>query len=315
MPEARTGKAAAPAQSGEQGVRSPRGGSTAEAPAAEPGASAAATAGANAGATAGARTGANTGATNGATGGAAAGPDTAEDPAAEPRTTAGADGGAANGPGTGAARPRRRQARGEARIAQLLEAAANVFCVSGYNGASTNAIAREAGVSPGTLYQFFPNKEAIAIELGDQLMHRWQETYGAAFSPSDVDLPLERMLDAVLDPLIAFNCENPAFAVLTHGSEIPGVITQEHDVLHAAMLTRTEQLLSTVLPDLPAEQAHRIAGMSFVLFKAGLDLVMSHEGSEREAYIRELKTVMYRYLEPLACDPPAGEAARRIDTP
>ena len=202
------------------------------------------------------------------------------------------------GSGAGRPRPRRRQARGEARIAQLLEAAAGVFCASGYNGASTNAIAREAGVSPGTLYQFFPNKEAIAVELGEQLMHRWRETYGAAFVVSHIELPLDRMLDTVLDPLIAFNCENPAFAVLTHGSEIPGVITQEHDVLHATMLERTEQLLGAYLPDLPAGQVARIAEMSFVLFKAGLDLVMAHEGAEREAYIEELKTVMRRYLEP-----------------
>lgn len=68
-----------------------------------------------------------------------------------------------------AAKPRRRQARGERRIAQLLDAAASVFCTSGYTAASTNAIAREAGVSPGTLYQFFPNKEAIAVELGGRL--------------------------------------------------------------------------------------------------------------------------------------------------
>ncbi|MFC9119737.1 TetR family transcriptional regulator [Streptomyces sp. NPDC057067] len=218
--------------------------------------------------------------------------------------------------GSGAAgRPRRRQARGEARIAQLLEAAAGVFCSSGYNGASTNAIAREAGVSPGTLYQFFPNKEAIAIELGEQLMHRWRETYGAAFVVSHIELPLDRMLDTVLDPLIAFNCENPAFAVLTHGSEIPGVITREHDILHASMLTRTEQLLGAYLPELPADQVARTAAMAFVLFKAGLDLVMEHEGEEREAYIRELKSVMYRYLEPLVCDTPDGVTLARIDTP
>lgn len=159
--------------------------------------------------------------------------------------------GAEAGPGGATGRPRRRQARGEARIAQLLEAAADVFSASGYNGASTNAIAREAGVSPGTLYQFFPNKEAIAIELGEQLMHRWRETYGAAFVISRIELPLDRLLDTVLDPLIAFNCENPAFAVLTHGSEIPGVISREHDALHATMLTRTEALLAAYLPDLP----------------------------------------------------------------
>uniref|UniRef100_UPI00056AEC4A helix-turn-helix domain-containing protein n=2 Tax=Streptomyces TaxID=1883 RepID=UPI00056AEC4A len=71
----------------------------------------------------------------------------------------------------------RRQARGERRIAQLLDAAASVFCRTGYAAASTNAIAREAEVSPGTLYQFFPNKEAIAIHLGDELLRRARDMH------------------------------------------------------------------------------------------------------------------------------------------
>ncbi|MFI5746738.1 TetR family transcriptional regulator [Streptomyces sp. NPDC051644] len=199
----------------------------------------------------------------------------------------------------GATRPRRRQARGEARIAQLLKAAASVFCTTGYTAASTNAIAREAGVSPGTLYQFFPNKEAIAVELGDQLLNRWRETYGAAFLPDHLTLPLDRMLDAVLDPLIAFNCENPAFTVLMHGSELPGMITQGHDALHMTMLDRVETILGGYLPDTPPARITRIANMIFILFKGGLALIMAHEGDERDAYARELKTVLFRYLEPL----------------
>ncbi|MFE9460896.1 TetR family transcriptional regulator [Streptomyces californicus] len=207
------------------------------------------------------------------------------------------------------ARPRRRQARGEARIAQLLRAAADVFCANGYTASSTNAIAREAGVSPGTLYQFFPNKEAIAVELGDRLLARWRDTYGAAFDQSQVEQPLDSMLDAVLDPLIAFNCENPAFAVLMHGSEIPGRITEEHDTLHATMLTRVEAVLAGYLPEAPAPQVHRVADMIFMIFKAGLDLIMAHEGEERTAYIRELKTVLFRYLDPLVGDDPPCPAA------
>ncbi|MFD0021909.1 TetR family transcriptional regulator [Streptomyces sp. NPDC058382] len=206
------------------------------------------------------------------------------------------------------ARPRRRQARGEARIAQLLRAAASVFCTSGYTAASTNAIAREAGVSPGTLYQFFPNKEAIAVELGDQLLSRWQETYGAAFLPSHLELPLDRLLDATLDPLIAFNCENPAFTVLMHGSEIPGVITQDHDAVHTTMLSRVETILAGYLPDAPPAEVTRSATMIFTLFKAGLDVIMAHEGAEREAYIKELKTALFRYLEPMVCDETAPSA-------
>ncbi|MFJ9324737.1 TetR/AcrR family transcriptional regulator [Streptomyces sp. NPDC101230] len=224
------------------------------------------------------------------------------DGAAEKPATDGVGGTAGPEDSPGAPRPRRRQARGEARIAQLLQAAASVFCTSGYTASSTNAIAREAGVSPGTLYQFFPNKEAIAVELGDQLLHRWRDTYGAAFTPSHLELPLDRMLDAVLDPLIAFNCENPAFFVLMHGSEIPGRITEEHDTLHTTMLSRVEEILLSYLPEVPAPQVHRVAEMAFMVFKAGLDLIMAKEGEEREAYIRELKAAMYRYLDPLLGD-------------
>src|ERR1700729_2538032 len=60
---------------------------------------------------------------------------------------------------------RKRNARGERRVASLLDAAGRVFGELGYHAATTNAIAAEGKVSPATLYQFFPNKEAIADAL------------------------------------------------------------------------------------------------------------------------------------------------------
>jgi hypothetical protein len=58
---------------------------------------------------------------------------------------------------------------------------------------------------------------------------------------------------------------------------------------------------------MPSDERTRTANMTVHLFKAGLTLVMSHEGAERDAYIAELKTVMHRYLEPLlASGSPAG---------
>lgn len=241
---------------------------------------------------------------------------TATEAAVEAATEAAGAAGATTDGAAESARPRRRQARGEARIAQLLRAAADVFCTSGYTASSTNAIAREAGVSPGTLYQFFPNKEAIAVELGDRLLDRWRDTYGAAFDQSHTELPLDRLLDAILDPLIAFNCENPAFFVLMHGSEIPGRITEAHDTLHATMLTRVESVLADYLPDMPAAQVHRIAEMAFMVFKAGLDLIMANEGKKRTAYVQELKTVMFRYLDPLVGDDASCPApTEHADTP
>ncbi|GAA4077071.1 TetR/AcrR family transcriptional regulator [Streptomyces shaanxiensis] len=198
--------------------------------------------------------------------------------------------------------PRRRQARGERRIAQLLEAAATVFTTTGYTAASTNAIAREAGVSPGTLYQFFPNKEAIAIELGDRLMHEMRETYGEALAPVDPTTPLEQAVGAAVDRFIAFNCEHPVFFALMHGPDIPGRITEEHDALHATLLSRIEDLLSSVLPDIRPADLSRTAHMCLGLYKAGLELVLAHEGTERDAYVLELKNALIRYLAPLVGD-------------
>ncbi|WP_328621436.1 TetR/AcrR family transcriptional regulator [Streptomyces sp. NBC_00354] len=192
----------------------------------------------------------------------------------------------------------RRQARGERRIAQLLAAAASVFCRTGYAAASTNAIAREAEVSPGTLYQFFPNKEAIAIELGGQLLRRAHEMHGQAFLPENLDRPLPELLDAVLDPVIAFNCENPAFWALMHGSGIPG-ITQEHEELHSGLLTRVQGILRSFCPDGTPDEITHVSNMILGIFKASLDLILASEGAERAAYVAELKTVLLRYLEPM----------------
>ncbi|MFD0315123.1 TetR/AcrR family transcriptional regulator [Streptomyces flavalbus] len=197
-------------------------------------------------------------------------------------------------------RPRRRQARGERRITQLLEAAASVFCTTGYTAASTNAIAREAGVSPGTLYQFFPNKEAIAIELGSRLMHEMRETYGEALAPVDPATPLEEAVGAAVDRFIAFNCERPEFFALMHGPDIPGRIAEQHDALHATLLTRIEALLTSLLPDRSPADITRVAQVALGVYKAGLELVLAHEGAEREAYVQEIKDVLIRYLGPMS---------------
>jgi AcrR family transcriptional regulator len=196
-------------------------------------------------------------------------------------------------------KPRRRQARGERRVAQLLQAAARVFCAQGYTASSTSAIAREAGVSPGTLYQFFPNKEAIAVELSTQLIEEMEATHGRVFTPETARLPLDRLIDAVTDPFIEFGTANLALIVLMRGPDAPGRVAEEHDVLHAALLARVTELLAVRTPSLSTAERALVAQMSFAMFKTGLNLVAQHEGEERDAYVRELKGMLYRYLAPV----------------
>lgn len=65
------------------------------------------------------------------------------------------------------AKPRRapRQARSRATVDAILDATARVLTEAGYAAASTNRIAATAGVSIGSLYQFFPGKEALVAAL------------------------------------------------------------------------------------------------------------------------------------------------------
>src|ERR1700722_11179822 len=83
-----------------------------------------------------------------------------------------------------------RQARGTRRIAELLDAADRVFAAVGYEAATTNAIAREAGASVGSLYQFFPGKEALLRALTTRYQEEMHEIHERVFTPETARLPL-----------------------------------------------------------------------------------------------------------------------------
>lgn len=64
-------------------------------------------------------------------------------------------------------RPRKqpRQARSRDTVDAILRAAAQVFAAQGYAGTTTNHIALRAGVSIGSLYEYFPSKDALLVAL------------------------------------------------------------------------------------------------------------------------------------------------------
>jgi AcrR family transcriptional regulator len=72
------------------------------------------------------------------------------------------------------------QKRSKATVDEILAAAAQVFESHGYAAGTTNRISHRAGVSIGTLYQYFPSKDAIAVALlerhiaeTDHRLHEW----------------------------------------------------------------------------------------------------------------------------------------------
>ncbi|MFJ2772596.1 TetR/AcrR family transcriptional regulator [Streptomyces sp. NPDC087300] len=63
------------------------------------------------------------------------------------------------------ARKEPRQARAELTRERIVAAAAHVFAEHGYAAGTTNRIAERARISIGSLYQYYPNKDAILLEL------------------------------------------------------------------------------------------------------------------------------------------------------
>jgi AcrR family transcriptional regulator len=105
-----------------------------------------------------------------------------------------------------ALRPRKRpvQDRSRETVHAILRAAAQVFSVSGYAAGTTNRIAERAGVSIGSLYEYFPNKDALLVALMEEHMHEAEGILGAAAEEAagedrDLAAVVRRFIRAMVD--------------------------------------------------------------------------------------------------------------------
>jgi AcrR family transcriptional regulator len=211
-----------------------------------------------------------------------------------------------------APRPRRRQARGERRIELILDVAAQVFADVGFEAATTNAIAARAGLSPGSLYQFFPNKDAIAEALAARFADRLQATREDAFAPEIAVLPLDEMIDRVVDPLVAFYLAHPGFLALFAGSDMSPRLAAVTRDFHEGVVERAERILMARAPYLAPDQVRRVGRVSVQIVRALLPLIASADPAERSAMIGELKAVQRGYLAPVVGRVKATRAARGL---
>ncbi|WP_280356336.1 TetR/AcrR family transcriptional regulator [Nocardia otitidiscaviarum] len=199
------------------------------------------------------------------------------------------------------ARSVRRQERGRQRMSVILDAALELFGELGYEATSTNAIATRAGVSPGSLYQFFANKEAIAEALSTRLVDAFRAAHASAFDRTDLaDLPLDEFVDHLLDPLIAFNLDNPGAKSLFTNPDMPASLAAGTRPLQQAVLSRAESVLAIRYPDLPIDDRRRGALIAVQIVRATMPAIIAATEPERTALIRETKRALRGYLTELA---------------
>ena len=99
-------------------------------------------------------------------------------------------------------RKKPRQERSQATVDAILDATARVLCTTGYDRASTNRVALAAGVSIGSLYQYFPSKEALVAALAGRHVAQMRELVKRKLGEvagAPLDVAVRTMIDAMFD--------------------------------------------------------------------------------------------------------------------
>jgi AcrR family transcriptional regulator len=123
-----------------------------------------------------------------------------------------------------------RQARSLATVEAILVATARVLTRDGYDHASTNKIAEEAGASVGLLYQYFPSKESLVAALIDRhLLHMTALLETNLDVLRDATLPVAAR--ALVKLMIAAHAHNPKLHKVI-AEQVPrvGRLNRIHDV-------------------------------------------------------------------------------------
>jgi AcrR family transcriptional regulator len=105
------------------------------------------------------------------------------------------------------------QRRAQETIEAILDAVIRLLKRGGVSAITTNSIAETAGVSIGSLYQYFPNKQAIFIALHERHIHQVDQVLRRKISESEGET-LDCLVASLLDGLIDVHASDPELAGL-----------------------------------------------------------------------------------------------------
>jgi AcrR family transcriptional regulator len=130
---------------------------------------------------------------------------------------------------------------------RILEAARRLFARDGFDGAATRDLAREAGIAAGTLFNYFPTKEAVAMSLAAEALGEARDSYQRKRRPEaslEEDLfsyvaaglrslkplrgCLRPVLEGALSPLAASSTDSEGESVRADHLETVGEILARH---------------------------------------------------------------------------------------
>lgn len=136
------------------------------------------------------------------------------------------------------------QARSRAMVERIVEAARVVLVRDGYEAFTTNRVADEAAVSPGSLYQYFPDKSALVTVVLDRWSAEISDRVAASMAASGpVDVKDPGTVRAIADALLTA-LEADAGLLRIVWEELPAV---RHRAAQHALENRVRELLAVYL--------------------------------------------------------------------
>ncbi len=189
---------------------------------------------------------------------------------------------------------------------RILDAAARVFSRHGYSAGTTNRIATEAGLSIGSLYQYFPNKDAILVEL---VRHHVDEGFHAVTtSLTSVDHAdggnaegpdrTRRLLAAAVDAAIANHVDDPALhqVLFEESPRPPELLVELHAVEDRAIVIAAEILAAD--PDVRVADPAMAARVVVTTIESLVHRAIATRDRQVDipAFRHELITMLERYL-------------------
>lgn len=191
-----------------------------------------------------------------------------------------------------------RQWRGQRRIEAILDAAEELFAEVGYDASTTNAIAARASTSIGSLYQFFPNKEAILRALVARFTEQMRAAFDTALAAVDWSrgIDLDESLDRILDPLLALHARR--FRTLAVVLTLPrtGEAAEAGAALTEEVNARLDARVAERMPTIPAVRRRLVVRVMVETVRALLPLTATHDGALRADVVAEMKRMLRAYM-------------------
>ncbi|QBX57049.1 TetR/AcrR family transcriptional regulator [Nocardioides seonyuensis] len=189
-----------------------------------------------------------------------------------------------------------RQERSRRTVEGIVQAGRVVLSRDGYAAFSTNAVAKEARVSPGSLYQYFPDKAAIIDVILEQYWAQVEERVTASLS-DHVTTTGPDTIESVVVALVAA-IEQDAELMRVIAEELPLARFKER---RTALERRLRDLLTAYLVLASGMGASEASHRSWVLVVTAQAVVtrwvLDDPGLDRDTVMHELTRLSGAYLE------------------